>query len=175
MWIIKILLGLLLLPVAVYLVLALALGREGLLERVFGPVARQPVDFATLKLKPSPNQYLVCPPGHCAAQPHAESPVFEVPLEQLRAAWFRVVEQRPRVRLLASDPENEQYEWEARTAVLLFPDTVTVRFIPLEGDRSTLAIYSRSHYGYGDLGVNQNRITDWLERLRQELERRPPG
>jgi uncharacterized protein (DUF1499 family) len=165
----KILLAIVLIPIVLYALAALAWGREGVLERLFGPIVRGPVEFATLQLKPTPNQYLVCPAGYCSATPHADSPVFEMPADKLRQAWLGVIERQPRVKLISSDAENNQYDFEARTPVLLFPDTVTVRFISLGGKQSTLAVYSRSHYGHSDLGVNKSRITGWLAELEKEL------
>jgi uncharacterized protein (DUF1499 family) len=156
-------------PVVLYMFLAMIYGRVGLLERVFGPIRREQVDFATLELKPSPNQYLVCPPELCRAKPHAESPVFDLTLEELRAAWFRMIERQPRVRLLSSDPGKEQYEYQALTPVIHFPDAVTVRLLEAGEGRSTLAVYSRSHYGYGDLGENRRRVQGWIEQLSREL------
>ena len=108
-------------PVILYVALAMIYGRVGLLERVFGPIHREPVDFATLELKPSPNQYLVCPPGLCRAKPHEKSPEFEVPLEKLRAAWLHVIQRQPRVTLLSSDPGQDQYEYQALTAGVPLP------------------------------------------------------
>lgn len=157
------------LPVVLYLSLVLTHGRVGALERIFGPIKREPVDFTTLQLKPSPNQYLVCPPGTCRAKPHEESPVFVVPLEELRAAWLRVMEKQPRVTLLSSDPGKQQYEYRALTPVIHFPDAVTVRLMSAPDGKSTLAIYSRSHYGYGDLGENRRRVRAWLKQLSREL------
>jgi uncharacterized protein (DUF1499 family) len=157
-------------PVVLYISLAMIYGRVGLLERVFGPIRREPVDFATLELKPSPNQYLVCPPGLCKAQPHEPSPEFDVPLEKLRAAWLRVIQRQPRVTLLSTDPGRQQYEYQALTAIFYFPDAVTVRLLAVGEARCTIAIYSRSHYGYGDLGVNRQRVRSWLEQLSRELQ-----
>jgi len=157
-------------PVVLYIFLAMIYTRVGLLERVFGPVHRERVDFATLQLKPSPNQYLVCPREFCRARPHAESPDFDVSLDALRAAWLRMIERQPRVTLLSSDPAKEQYEYEVLTPVIHFPDAVTVRLLQAKDGRSTLAIYSRSHYGYGDLGENRRRVQGWLEQLAEELE-----
>jgi uncharacterized protein (DUF1499 family) len=50
-----------------------------------------------------------------------------------------------------------------------FPDTISVRFYALEENRSTLAVYSRSHYGYYDLGVNRRRVQSWLLELKQRV------
>jgi uncharacterized protein (DUF1499 family) len=160
---------LLALPFVVYLGLVTIYGRVGALERILGPLKREPVDFAVLQIKPSPNQYLVCPPGLCQLRPHEESPVFDVPLEELRVAWLRMIQKQPRVTLLASDPDEQQYEYQALTAVIHFPDAVTVRLLSTPSDQSTLAIYSRSHYGYGDLGENRRRVRAWLDQLSREL------
>jgi uncharacterized protein (DUF1499 family) len=160
-------------PVVLYVALASIYGRVGMLEKAFGPIERAPVDFSTLELKASPNQYLVCPPELCLAKPHAPSPIFEASLEELRTAWQRVIESQPRVTLLSSDSNAEQYEYQALTPVIHFPDAVTVRLLPANEGRSTIAVYSRSHYGYGDLGVNRGRVQTWLGELAQELNAAP--
>jgi len=59
-----------------------------------------------------------------------------------------------------------QYDYIQRTALMRYPDSITVRFIALGSNRSTLGIYSRSHYGKSDLGVNEARIRAWLLALR---------
>ncbi len=156
-------------PAVLYVALASIYGRVGLLEKAFGPVERAPVDFSTLELKASPNQYLVCPRELCVAKPDATSPVFDASLEELRAAWLRVIGRQPRVTLLSNDSNEEQYEYQALTPVIHFPDAVTVRLLPANEGRSTIAIYSRSHYGYSDLGVNRRRVQGWLEELSHEL------
>ena len=96
----------------------------------FFPVGEvKPVDFATLTLSGKPNQYLVCPADLCAAAPHAEPPVFDVPAPTLAEAWAGVVARQPRVRRLAEDAAALQYDYVQRSALWRFPDLVTVRFI----------------------------------------------
>ena len=87
------------------------------------------VDFADLKLTDNPNQFLMCPPGFCNADPHAESPVFDVSVERLRERWREVVTFRPNVKLLAEDKEGQQSDYVQRSARFRFPDIITVRFI----------------------------------------------
>lgn len=149
----------------VYAILAVTIGRARLLEICFGPAPVQTVDFGNLVLKETPNQHLVCPPDFCAAKPHAESPVFNEPIQSLKERWFALIKRQPRTELAGSDPQNERYTFRVRTAVIHFPDDVTVQFIALDDERSTLAIYSRSHYGYSDFGVNRRRIESWLREL----------
>lgn len=148
-----------------YTILAATIGRARLLELCFGPAPVQAVDFGNLVLKETPNQHLVCPPDFCAAEVHAESPVFNEPVQSLKQKWFALAERQPRTELVDSDQQNERYTFRVRTAVIHFPDDVTVQFIALGDRRSTLAIYSRSHYGYSDFGVNRRRIESWLREL----------
>ena len=150
------------------IVVALALivfGREQVLEIVFGPIDRSAVDFATIDTTGRENTYLVCPPGLCGQEPDRESPVFPVAATSLRNQWFEMIGNQPRTDWIATDEEIQQYDFLQRTALMRYPDTITVRFIPLEEDRSTLAIFSRSHYGRSDFGVNQERIDSWLDAL----------
>ena len=140
-------------------------GRARALEIVFGPIEPRQVAFETLVLSDRPNQFLVCPDKLCAAPAHAASPVFEMPAERLQARWRAMIAGQPRVVPAAADPSIPQYDFIQRSWAFRFPDTVTVRFIPLGQARSTLAIYSRSHYGHSDLGVNRARIEAWLAAL----------
>jgi hypothetical protein len=156
---------LLLLLVAMLLVGVAVLGHDGLLSRLFGAPQRPRIDFATLERTERPNQYLVCPPATCAAPTDRESPVYAVPATALRDAWLAVAAGEPRVRLLVADAEALYYEFEQRSRLLRFPDTITVKFLPLGEHRSTLAVYSRAHYGYRDFGVNRARIERWLAAL----------
>ena len=123
------------------------------------------VDFATLALAPTPNQYLVCPAGECGGQAHRAAPVYEVPVARLAAAWRQVVAEQPRVEVRSVDEAGSPTALIQRTKLLRFPDLVTVAFAPLDEGRSTLYVYSRSVYGESDLGVNARRIDAWLARL----------
>ena len=160
-------LGILFVAVAgVYVVAATMIGKTELLAKLFGPPKRNPVAFETLERKPSPNQFIVLPDGFSsAAEPDMRSPVFDVPVAELEGRWKERIGSRERVRLLGGDVTARQYDYEETTPLVGFPDTVTVRFLPWEEGRSTLAIYSRSHYGYGDFGANAKRVRAWLELL----------
>ena len=124
------------------------------------------VDFSTLVLANSPNQYLVCPPDYCPrAEVHREAPVFSMSAKALKKKWMDLMDHQPRMTVGRADDRQMQYDFIQRTALFRFPDTITVRFIPLEDDLSTVAIYSRSKYGYSDWGVNEKRIDRWLDQL----------
>ena len=169
----KTILGYLLIGVLFVVVVAAGLLFTPLGERpltaLFAVGDAETVNFAALKLTNKPNQFLMCPPGMCAAAPHADSPVFDVSLEQLRGRWRQVLAVQPRVELLAEDEEGQQFDYVQRSGRLRFPDIITVRFIAISPSQSTLAIYSRSIYGESDFGVNRARIDAWLKTLREGL------
>lgn len=48
-----------------------------------------------------------------------------------------------------------------RSRLMGFPDAVSVRVHP-EGEMTRIDIYSRSRFGYSDLGVNRSRVARWL-------------
>jgi uncharacterized protein (DUF1499 family) len=144
-------------------------GRKGALAVLLGEIKREPVDFAQLRLKSSPNQYLVCPEGDCSGQAHAVAPDFSVSVDRLQAAWFAVVESQPSTEIIGRNDAARQFDIETLTPLIGYPDTVTVRFIELASDRSTLMIYSRSHYGHSDLGANQKRIDRWLAEVTAQI------
>ena len=160
--------GLLVLLVAIvlaWLIGIAVLGHAGLLALLFGEPERPRIDFASLQRTTRPNQYLVCPPATCAAEVDRESPVYAVPVGELRDAFLAVVARQPRVRLLVADAAGLYYEFEQQSRYMGFPDTISVQFMAPTPETSTLAIYSRAHYGYRDFGVNQARIEAWLAEL----------
>lgn len=147
---------------------AVALIWEGTtLEGVIFDVGEVPVvDFAALERGPDPNQYLLCPKAMCTAETDGEPPVFDVPVEQLQVAWDEMLAEQPRLAVLRRDVTNTQIDYVQRSRLLRFPDLVTVRFVPIDDAHSTLAIFSRSIYGKGDMGVNRIRVEEWLARLK---------
>lgn len=145
------------------------LGRERMLEIALGPVTYSPIKFRTLERGTRPNQYLVCPPDFCAAKADAASPVYDVTDDVLKKAWLALMAEQPRLTNAGISQDASQYDFIQRTQWVRFPDTITVKFIALPPDQSTLAIYSRSHYGYSDWDVNRKRIEAWLKRLDHHL------
>jgi uncharacterized protein (DUF1499 family) len=121
------------------------------------------IDFATLTLPASPNTYLVAPADLCAnAKPNEVAPIYAQPAEIVQEAFSKQALAEKRVVKLTTDPSALQQEFVQRTALMGFPDTVTVRFIPLSDTTSTIAIYSRSKVGYSDMGVNGKRVQRWM-------------
>lgn len=124
------------------------------------------IDFRELRLSRKPNQYLMTPPAFCPnAIPHRESPVFERSADDLMTRFMAVASAAPNVRLLERDNERRQVELVQRSALFRFPDDISAAFLALEDGGSTLAVYSRSRFGYSDFGVNRRRVEDWTWRL----------
>lgn len=138
-------------------------------EKVAGPADLGPVDFTTIRRSPTGNDALFCPSALCGAAPvDGVAPVFEVPAARLREA-VRLIEANDfDVAVLAQDDAKLQDRYLARTALMRFPDTINVRFIDL-GQRSTLALHSRSQLGSKDFGVNRARLEGWIRQLREKL------
>lgn len=126
------------------------------------------IDFAQLKASTRPNWYLVCPADLCP-QAQAQSPVLNVSLTQLKQGWQQVIAAEYRITMLASNAEQTQMTYVQRSPVMHFPDIINVKLIDLDDHHSTIAIYSAAIYGYSDNGVNQRRITLWLQRLQENL------
>lgn len=132
-------------------------------------------DFATLEPPSSPNAWLIAPADLVAGEPDEPAPVFSVPAAALAKEWVAIVEQQPRARVLAVSPDGLQVEAEQRSAVFGFVDKISARFIPLAAERSTLAAYSRAQLGYWDLGVNRQRLHDWLTQLEEQTSSEEEG
>jgi hypothetical protein len=124
------------------------------------------IDFATLKRPQSPNTYLLAPEGLCReAKADGAAPVYDVPAGKLRSEFLGIVIAEPRVSHTLADEAGLYDDFVVRSAVLGFPDLVSVKFLDVGKGRSTLALYARAVYGRWDLGVNRTRTQTWLKRL----------
>ena len=132
---------------------------------ILGPADLGPIDFETLERRKSPNDSLACPPRLCKAESDLEAPVFAADAKGLRAAMAEVIASEPRTSAvhIADDKLTDRYV--QRSALFRFPDTIIVRYLEQPGGKSTVAIYSRSQLGKGDMGVNKARIERWLLKL----------
>lgn len=119
--------------------------------------------FAQLKLPTSPNYCLVCPDCHGSRKLPATQ--YDVPVETLQTRFQQMIAKQPRVQLLQS--RDKQFQYVQRSAVFKFPDIIDVKFVALNKAQSTLYIFSRSLYGYWDIGVNCRRLKAWIADLGQ--------
>lgn len=148
----------------------LGYGRERTWATLFGPADLGPVSFADLRPPATPNQFLVCPPETCTrTTPGLVAPVFATDPARLRQELDRIIRADPHTELVATDNDRLGDRYVQRTAWLRLPDTIVVRYIPLDFDRTTLAIYSRSKVGSNDFGANEARVRRWLAALERVL------
>jgi uncharacterized protein (DUF1499 family) len=150
--------------------------RLGILSCVFALTACSAdttgVDFATLVRPSSPNTYLVCPKDRCAAPPDEEGPIYAVPPAQLFERARTLLAAEPRTELVQDQPEVLRLVLVQRSAFFRFPDTITLQVFPLPDGNATLAVYSQSNYGYGDFGVNKDRVRAWIALIDAHVARR---
>jgi uncharacterized protein (DUF1499 family) len=143
------------------LCLRIYLGREA--ESRLG--SDEVIDFSARNSAGRDNVFAMCPPNFCAPPADRESPVFAMRWERLRDYWREVVAAQKSIEHVAVDASARRFTYIQRSPVLRFPDIVTVEFMALGDDRSTLAIDSRSRYGRGDFGVNRRRVSEWTDLL----------
>ena len=74
-----------------------------------------------------------------------------------------------RLTLVDIDDRMSTDRYVQRSEKMRFPDTIAVRYLERPGGHSSIAIYSRSQLGRGDMGVNRARIERWLEKLNREV------
>lgn len=131
-------------------------------------------DFSTLQNRAAPgviaNEYIVAPSDFTPARSE-RAPVFDVSAADLEKAFNLIVLKSPRISEIAVDESSHRREYVQRALIFRWPDVITFQAIPLEDSKSTLAVHSFSIYGAGDLGVNKNRVTTWLDELDTEMKK----
>lgn len=95
--------------------------------------------------------------------------MFAVAVERLGNAFPAMIERQPRVEIRLCSEDGRRWELVQLSRLFRFADDVSVRFIDDGNGTATLAIYSRSRLGYGNLGVNRGRVQRWLALLQAEL------
>ena len=131
------------------------------------------VEFATFQRPATPNTYLVCPAGRCAAAADEPGPIYAVSAGDLFPLVRTALAVEPRTELVQDQPAALRLVLVQRSRIFRFPDTITVQVFPLSDSSATLAIYSRSNYGRSDLGVNKARVQRWLGLIATQVAQRP--
>lgn len=130
---------------------------------LFGAPDRGAVDFPTLTR--SFGDALACPPGHCRATSDAVPPVLPVSGERLRALVAAVASEEPGTALAFQARWADEDRYVTRSPWLRLPDTTAVAILGAGEGRSTLALYARPQFGFGDGGGNRARLERWLGRI----------
>jgi hypothetical protein len=126
-----------------------------------------PDNLAALRRPPGFNSALAAPPGFRPASgrgPEITTGRFPIPAAALLAALRVVAGSRPRTTELDHRAAGiGRADWVARSALCNFPDIISAQVADDAAGGSTLILFSRSLYGYFDLGVNARRLAAWLD------------
>ena len=123
------------------------------------------VNIAELRSPLPKPSFLACPTGYCSTDEVITSPVFDQPWNRLLEYWREVISREKRLLIVAADPDNHRFVYIQRSAAFHFPDVITIEFLPIGPDRSSIAIFSRSRYGHYDFEKNRKRVEKWLALL----------
>lgn len=122
-------------------------------------------DPLTVATSETPNSFRMAPKGSTQERIDVAAPIYsEDPFILAEAFDEFVVKQRATVRIAGLPPEL-MMTYVQRTEKLKFPDYISVKFLDMGDGTTSIAVYSRSRYGYADLGVNQARIERWVKTL----------
>jgi uncharacterized protein (DUF1499 family) len=108
-----------------------------------------------------PNDALAAPAGTTRVEVDIVLPFVTPPSAELLAALDAVARAEPRVEVLAGDVGTGQITYVQRSAVIGFPDYISVSTVETSAG-SSLILWSRSRYGHYDFGVNRARLERWL-------------
>lgn len=123
------------------------------------------LDPLTIPTSETPNSYRMAPEGMTTERIDRVSPIFSENALTIAQAFDEfALRQRATVRI-AGFPAEQMMTYVQRTESLKFPDYITIKFINLGENQSTIAVYSRSRYGYADQGVNKARVDRWVKTL----------
>lgn len=123
-----------------------------------------PVEFASLVLPRSPNTCLAAPAWHPGFR-HLETPHAAATPDALMQRLLGVAQGFARTERMAHWPQRCQAQWVERSALMNYPDLINVEAVAAPQGGSGLLVYSRSLFGWSDLGANRARVQRWLAAL----------
>ena len=133
------------------------------------PTQFEPVHFKTLALPNRKNIFFVCPVSYCRAVSMIPSPIFSVTTQELLAIVQEIMSQMPRTMFIGRD--NTELMYVSYSALWEFPDLINIRVISQSANLSSIAVYSRSLFGYYDFDINRTRVTHLLDRINTRIEK----
>ncbi len=128
-------------------------------------------DFSHLPNVTPDARFLMCPRDFCNQMADADSPVFDLSVDDLRDRWTEMVAREPRLKLVAGDGDRTRVTYIQHSALLTVPDIVTVQFVAIDMNHATLAIQSQSRYPIFDFGGNRRRVRSWVHQLQRSLRK----
>ena len=136
------------------------------LEDIFGSGELEVVNFETIAIEPGGDHFLACPVDYCQmANPDQVSLVYPITVNALRNRLLDYIDSQLRVDIKTMDIPNLQFDFLAYQGTNPFPDVVTIQLYDLGGNRSSIAVYSRTLKGESDVGANRARVLRLLQAL----------
>lgn len=125
------------------------------------------VDFATLKLKTSPNQFLMAPENTCLeAKAMKVSPTLPYSARELYLKIRDIASKDSTWRLVKEDESEMRLKFVVVTKLCKFKDDVDIVVNSQDISESTISVYSRSRVGKSDLGANEKRVDRLIASLK---------
>ncbi len=124
--------------------------------------AKWHVDPVSVKRTGNPNDYVVAPEGIRSDAPDRLASVTTAAPKDLLFQFDSIA--GAVATRLAGSLDELHITYVERTALMGYPDYITVKAVEVEGG-SALVIYSRSRFGKSDFGVNRERIDRWLAQI----------
>jgi Protein of unknown function (DUF1499) len=136
--------------------------RDATYRMLFGVPDTSPIDFATLTRSPNPNDALAAPEGLCrTAIPDIITTSVAVTEDDVRDLTERALAKYGGEWTRLSDGKDpsgaRQIVYRVTTPIMRFPDILRLRLQTTNG-QTLVALYSKSHIGFGDMGTNRARI-----------------
>jgi hypothetical protein len=128
-----------------------------------------PMDMTKIERPTTPNTFLAGPAG-MKPDPDVVTGEQDMPAAALYEKARVLFGRQPRTYVAAEFPDRLQIHYVVRSALMNYPDLVTVQVDDAGANRSTLVIWSRSVYGRSDFGVNRERTKAWLAVLQQSKQ-----
>ncbi len=122
-------------------------------------------DPLTTRPTGNPNSYRVAPEAQTSYPIGAPAMLYDVSALELAQVFDDFALEQPNTMRIAGLPKTLMITYVQTSKLLKMPDYITVKFIPVSETKTTLAIYSRARFGYGDMGVNRRRVEKWLGSL----------
>ncbi len=94
------------------------------------------------------------------------APVFAHSADEMAKLVDDFVMTQPRVTRLAGSAGDKMITYVQRSLIMGYPDFITIKVIALDNGQSKLRIFSQSRFGHSDMGVNKQRIGQWMRVLR---------
>ncbi len=99
-----------------------------------------------------------------------DAPVFDIPAEELAQKLDAYILSQPRTVLATGYPKDLRMTYVQRTAMMGYPDYISIEIDALGENQSRLNILSRSRFGRDDFGVNRARVEDWVRGIKRISE-----